>query len=124
MRAVDSIHTVVFTAPRVTCAERLAPRRRWRDDAASMSNFSCAASPAPEFPFVAIGIISAPTFIERRAAIRATWLSHCTIGQYHMVWKFLFALQFQLFLLSLSFKLMVKLSYLNYSVLHLITLIT
>ena len=47
----------------------------------TMSNFSCAATPAPEFPFVAIGIISAPTFIERRAAIRATWLSHCSIGR-------------------------------------------
>ena len=40
-----------------------------------------AATPAPEFPFVAIGIISAPTFIDRRAAIRATWLSHCSIGR-------------------------------------------
>ena len=45
-----------------------------------MSNFSCATT-APEFPFVAIGIISAPTFIERRAAIRATWLSHCSINR-------------------------------------------
>ena len=36
---------------------------------------------APAEPFLAIGIVSAPVYVERRALLRVTWMRHLNVGR-------------------------------------------